>query len=150
MGAGRACSTLVVGYLDAHPEDFGRFDLVAASPTFRAPGSTRLDHTQLVLAHAAQMSEQWPWARGVVWKTGRTQQLAGLPFQERAAVADGALRRALSVPDPARIAGQRVLAYDDVMTTGLTLREVALCLRRAGAVEVSGLVLARRPYVARH
>jgi predicted amidophosphoribosyltransferase len=145
----RVFAALVVGYLDAHPEDFGRFDLVAASPTFRAPGSARLDHTQFVLAHAAQMSERWPWARGVVRKTAPTRQLAGLPFRERGAVADGELRQALSVPDPARVAGQRVLVYDDVMTTGLTLREVALCLRRAGAIEVSGLVLARRPYVAR-
>jgi predicted amidophosphoribosyltransferase len=143
-------AALVVGFLDAHPEYFGRFDLVVADPTCRTPGSRRLDHTQLVLAHAAQMSGRWPWARGVVRKIAPTRQLAGLPFRERVAVADGELQRTLRVPEPARVAGRRVLVYDDVMTTGLTLREVALCLRRAGAVEVSGLVLARRPYVARH
>jgi predicted amidophosphoribosyltransferase len=50
------------------------------------------------------------------------------------------------VVDAAAVEGQRVLVYDDVFTCGLTLREIALALRRAGAVEVSGLVLARQGF----
>ncbi len=43
------------------------------------------------------------------------------------------------------IAGRRLLLLDDVMTTGASLHALARCLRRAGAAEVSALVLARTP-----
>jgi predicted amidophosphoribosyltransferase len=39
-------------------------------------------------------------------------------------------------------AAYRVLVVDDVLTTGATLSAAAVALRRAGAVEVSGLTLA--------
>jgi predicted amidophosphoribosyltransferase len=50
------------------------------------------------------------------------------------------------VPDPARVAGERVLVFDDVYTEGLTILEVARALRLAGAAEVSQIVLARQPW----
>ena len=142
-------ASLVVGFLDAHADDFERFDLIIASPTYRVPGSGRLDHTQLVLDYAAELSERWPWARRVVSKTTPTRQMAGLRFGERAVIAETELRPALRVLTPERVAGRRILVYDDVLTCGLTLREVALSLRAAGAAEVCGLALARRPYVSR-
>jgi ComF family protein len=39
--------------------------------------------------------------------------------------------------------GMRLLLIDDVCTTGATLRECALALRRAGAKRIQALVLAR-------
>jgi ComF family protein len=53
------------------------------------------------------------------------------------------LRRAFSVPKPARIQGKRILLVDDVLTTGTTLHECAKTLRRAGSGPVYGLTLAR-------
>lgn len=41
------------------------------------------------------------------------------------------------------VRGQRVVLIDDVMTTGASLYEAALALRTAGAVHITGLVLAR-------
>ena len=43
----------------------------------------------------------------------------------------------------ADLAGRRVGVVDDVMTTGATLDEVARVLKRAGAAEVRGLIVAR-------
>lgn len=53
------------------------------------------------------------------------------------------LRRAFSVPKPARIQGKRILLVDDVLTTGTTVHECAKTLRRAGSGPVYGLTLAR-------
>jgi len=66
-----------------------------------------------------------------------TAPQAALPWRERAAN----IRRAF-VCD-ADLAGQRVAVVDDVLTTGATLNELARVLRRAGAVEVTGWVVAR-------
>ena len=57
------------------------------------------------------------------------------------------LRGVFAVP-PAQlphVRGRRVLLIDGVMTTGASLHALATCLRRAGAAEVSALVLARTP-----
>jgi ComF family protein len=45
--------------------------------------------------------------------------------------------------DPARFAGRSVLVVDDVMTTGATLQALARELKRAGAVRVENVVVAR-------
>jgi predicted amidophosphoribosyltransferase len=41
------------------------------------------------------------------------------------------------------VTGLKVLLFDDVMTTGATLRECAKALKKAGAKEVVALALAR-------
>lgn len=53
------------------------------------------------------------------------------------------LKDSFSVRKPERIAGKRVLLIDDVFTTGATLRAAVSALKRAGAVHVSALTLAR-------
>lgn len=51
--------------------------------------------------------------------------------------------RAFQVPDPARVAGKRILLLDDVLTTGATAEACARALKRAGATRVHVLALAR-------
>ena len=48
-----------------------------------------------------------------------------------------------AVPDPARVAGKRILLLDDVLTTGATVEACARALKRAGASRVHVLALAR-------
>lgn len=70
-------------------------------------------------------------------KVTDTAAQAGLPFSERALNVRGAF-----VCD-ADLRGMRVAIVDDVMTTGATLHELATNLKHAGAVHVSGWVVAR-------
>lgn len=53
------------------------------------------------------------------------------------------VRNAFAVKNPQRVKGKHVLLIDDVMTTGSTLKECALALRRAGAASVDTLTVAR-------
>ena len=84
-----------------------------------------------------------------VVKAAETPAMQGRTWSARQAIAAGPLRRSLVVPAPAGVAGARILVFDDVLTEGSTLREVARVLRAAGAREAAGLVLSRPRWAAR-
>jgi predicted amidophosphoribosyltransferase len=139
---------VLVGHLDQHRELFGRFDLVLPVPAYQGPGARRdWDHVGALVAVAARLAgPRWPFGAGLLTKVTETPALTGQPRSTRRAYAEGPLRRALRVPDPAAVTGLRVLVVDDVFTEGSTLREVARVLRLAGSAEVAGLALARQPW----
>ncbi len=68
-----------------------------------------------------------------------TPAQTGLPWAARARNVRGAFR----CPQP--LAGAAIAVLDEVMTTGATLEETALALKRAGAARVVNWVLARTP-----
>lgn len=70
-------------------------------------------------------------------KVNETPPQAALPWKERARNVRGAFVCDLD------LAGKRIAVVDDVMTTGATLNELARNLKRAGAAQVSGWVIAR-------
>lgn len=78
-----------------------------------------------------------PVLRHACRKVADTPPQAALPWSERARN----VRRAF-VCD-ADLKGRRIAVVDDVLTTGATLNELARVLRRAGAAEVVGWVVAR-------
>jgi ComF family protein len=70
-------------------------------------------------------------------KLADTPPQAALPWDERARN----IRRAFACDADFR--GMRIAVVDDVLTTGATLNELARVLRKAGAIEVVGWVVAR-------
>jgi predicted amidophosphoribosyltransferase len=90
----------------------------------------------------------WPFdeeePRAIVAVGERIRSAGSSLAEKRAAAAQ--LVPLLSIPDPARVTRRRVLVYDDVLTTGETLNALASVLRRAGAAEVGGVVLARQTW----
>ncbi len=53
------------------------------------------------------------------------------------------LKGAFTVKHPDKIKGKRILLIDDVLTTGSTLKECCVALKRAGAKSVDGLTVSR-------
>jgi orotate phosphoribosyltransferase len=92
----------------------------------------------------------WPFHTELIEKLRPTPRLSDCTtFSARLRVAEREIGPALRVVDPAAVRGRRILVVDDVLTTGLTLRESARVLHRAGAAEVAGLAVARQPYSPR-
>ncbi len=53
------------------------------------------------------------------------------------------VKGAFSVKKPQNIKGKRIILVDDVMTTGSTLKECAIALKKAGAKSIDALTIAR-------
>ena len=53
------------------------------------------------------------------------------------------VKGAFSVKHPEKLKGKRIVLIDDVMTTGSTLKECALAMKKAGAKSVDTLTIAR-------
>ena len=132
-------------FLQAHPIWFEEFDLITAVPSYTGPGARRgWDPVGDILRSlGARVGREWAIEPGLVSKTAETPGMAGLGWTARQAVARGPLRQALCIGAGRDVEGAQVLVLDDVLTEGSTLREVARLLRRHGASDVAGLVLAR-------
>jgi predicted amidophosphoribosyltransferase len=136
---------MLVRFLDDHRDELRRFDVLTTTALYIGPRAQRLwDYLALVVDAAERLDQTWPFAKDVIVKTEPTGRFLGIGVESRRQIAEGELRSALQVPDPGRVEGRRVLVIDDAYSEGFTLREMARALRRAGAVEVAGLVFARR------
>jgi predicted amidophosphoribosyltransferase len=143
---------MVAGYLESNATWFEEFHVLGAVPAFEGPGARRRwDPVRLILEELGRLvGDVWRVDPGLVTKRVETPAMQGLDWGARQAAASGPLRDALAVPTPSLVSGSRVLVFDDVMTEGSTLREVARALRLAGAAEVAGLVLARPAWSERY
>jgi predicted amidophosphoribosyltransferase len=123
-------------------------DLIIPMPTYHGEGATRdFNHTDLIVRRAQIEAPELPIRRDVMRQTKATPRLVDQPgFAARAQVAEVYFGPSLEVTDPEAVKGKRVLVFDDVFTSGLTLREVARKLKDAGAIDVAGVVLARQPF----
>jgi len=145
---------LLVAYLDEHKDTFSPYDLIVASPTYvSAKGDgRRWDHTRLVLQEAARIPTcRWPFDQEnppAIEKSSYTTPMASkAKWKERRSIAEDDLFPSLRIPDRKTTRGKRILVYDDVFTDGLTLRQVARCLKEeGGATRVSTITLARQVY----
>ncbi|MCA1694140.1 MAG: hypothetical protein LC749_05095 [Actinobacteria bacterium] len=136
----------MVGYLEENFLPGEDHQLIIPTPTYVGEGGRTWDHTALVLERAAIEDARWPFAPGTIVKTAATPKMIGLGVGDRANAARNILAPALQIPDQSAIAGKDVLLFDDVFTSGSTLRQVALKLKAAGANHVDAVVLARQPW----
>jgi predicted amidophosphoribosyltransferase len=136
---------VLVGFLEENREELGGYDLITTGAIYVGPRAHRLwDYLQVIVEAARRDGPGWPFVPGLIAKSGPTGRFLGISPEERRRIAEGELRTALSVPQPERVAGRRILVFDDVYSEGFSLREMARVLLGAGAAEVAGLVLARR------
>jgi predicted amidophosphoribosyltransferase len=134
----------LAGYLEDNATWFEEYDVLTPMPAYTGPGARRSWYPMggVAASLAGQVGNHWAVQPGLVEKVVETAPMNGLTQWERARSAECSLRQALR-PGRYDVTGARVLVIDDVFTEGSTLREVARVLRRSGADEVAGMVLAR-------
>ena len=113
----------------------GPWDAVVPVPLARARRLERGYNQAEVLAAGVARELGVPLRAGALVRTRATRSQARLDADARRANVDGAFAA------PERLDGLRVLAVDDVLTTGATLAAATAALRAAGA-EVDAAVLA--------
>ena len=135
----------VARFLEDRAAWFEEFDVLTSVPAYTGPGARRpWDAVGAVLVEAAsRLGRSWEVDTGLLTKDRETPGMTGRRWADRQTIARGPLRRSLSLTPGIDVAGASVLVFDDVLTEGSTLAEVARILRRAGATDVAGLVLAR-------
>lgn len=95
----------------------------------------------LEIARPLARSLTLPLLPNLLIRVRDTEAQAAMPARQR----HQNMRAAFTVPPPsvASVTGRHIGLVDDVMTTGATLHELALTLKRCGASRVTNLVFAR-------
>ncbi len=117
-----------------------RPDLIVPIPLHRSRLRERGYNQALELARPLARALGIPCGREVLVRRRATPAQTGLDAKARRRNLAAAFEVASSAPLPAH-----VVLFDDVMTTGATLREAARTLRRARVARVDVWVLARAP-----
>lgn len=136
-GYRRAYGRLLAQCIRDHLE--GRYDVITWAPlSARRKRERGYDQAYLLADSAARAlgTRAYPLLR----KIRHTAAQSGL---EADAQRRSNVQGVYSVPDPAAVAGKRILVVDDIVTTGSTLTSCAQALREAGAVDVLCAAAAR-------
>ncbi len=91
------------------------------------------------LARALSGKLGMPVLAGILEKTRKTPAQMSLAKEAR----QQNLKGAFAIKNPDKISGKKIFLVDDVYTTGSTMEECAENLKRSGAKEVWGIVIAR-------
>ena len=118
-----------------------RFDAVIPVPSTRREIRERGYDVPLLMARRIAASLEIPLWDDILKKSRETRRQHTLSLEERREN----LKGAFAVQNPDRLRRSRVLLCDDISTSGSTLEECAKPLKRAGAAEVWGIVLACTP-----
>jgi predicted amidophosphoribosyltransferase len=146
----RPFATMVHAFLERYPTWFEEYAVLCPVPGYSGPGARRpWGHVELVCAEVARLAGgQWP-VEALVRKVCETEPMRARTRADRRRLGRRSLGQALVVPGAAEVRDRRVLLVDDVCASGQTLLAVAGALRRAGAAEVSAIVLARADWRTR-
>jgi ComF family protein len=126
--------------LDPLLAELGEVDGVVPVPLHVERLREREFNQSLALAQRLSCRTGWPLWWDQLERTRATSAQVGLDTVERRAN----VRGAFAVRQPGRLEGKRVVLIDDVLTTGSTVNECALMLKRAGAAAVAVLAIARQ------
>jgi predicted amidophosphoribosyltransferase len=135
---------LLQGFLRSHENWFDEFGVLCPVPAYDGPGTPGpCGPVELLCRELAALTGAWWPVEPLLAKAVATGEMRPRRRPERRGPGARELARSFYVPSPGQAQGRRVVLVDDVCASGTTLLSAAACLRRAGAEEVVGLVVAR-------
>ena len=114
-------------------------DMISYVPLYAAKERDRSYNQAGLLAQELRTAGRSLRVERLLLKVRPTPTQTHLTVRERRAN----VRRSFAIKDKNRVAGQRILLIDDVMTTGATVNECARVLKQAGVNAVYVLTVAR-------
>lgn len=143
----RVFANMLYRFLTKHATWFEEFAVLCPVPSYAGPGARRAwGHVELLCAELASLAGgEWP-VEHLMEKLVETRPMSATTHPERRQIARESLEAAFKVTSGAVVEGQNILVVDDVCASCETLLAVAGALRKAGAAEVAGLVLARAAF----
>lgn len=113
-------------------------DQVVPVPLSLARLSERGYNQSALIAYPVALGLGIPYSSTSLRKTRDTRSQVGLSWNDRQSNVAGAFMAV-----PGKVEGKRILIIDDVTTSGTTLNECAIALKRGGAQRVYGYTFAR-------
>lgn len=127
------------GYLSTVYGQINPVDLIVPIPLHPRRLRARGFNQSALLAGSLARGARIHWDPTLMLRIRDTPTQTGLSRNQRR----DNIKGAFSVRRPKKVAGKSILIVDDVITTGATVQEAALTLRRAGARRVEIIALAR-------
>ncbi|WJK33058.1 hypothetical protein [Solwaraspora sp. WMMA2065] len=134
---------LVFGWLEANATITSQYDVIIGNPTTTDRQPIRHIETILEAAQVEDLRRRWPIRNDLLLKRTSTPTSAGQGLYDKQVAAG---QHADAIDLMADFTGAKVLLFDDIFTTGSQLSAVARRLRKAGALRIAGLVIARVPW----
>ncbi len=137
--AAETLSALMSRYLAELTFDWSGYAVVPIPLHPRRERERGFNQTQLLAEHFAEQLHL-PLLAGALTKIKFTRpQAETKSLQERRSN----LRGSFHVPQPVEVANKKIVLIDDVSTSGTTLIEAAITLKKAGAKNIIGFVMAK-------
>jgi predicted amidophosphoribosyltransferase len=84
---------ILVGFLEDNREELAGYDLITTGAIYVGPRAHRLwDYLQVIVEAAQRDGPGWPFAPGLIAKSGPTGRFLGISAAERRRIAEGELR----------------------------------------------------------
>jgi ComF family protein len=129
----------LLDHIHNHDIIFSSYDVLIPVPLHMTRLRQRGFNQTVILGNILKKKYHLPLHTDILQRTAHTLPQVTLPVQARKVN----MRNAFNVKKPQYVEGKTILLLDDVYTTGATMNECARTLKKSGASQVDGFVIAR-------